>query len=738
MAFESFGLGGFLTFDVKGAIANMGAAEEKFKGLQKGAGKVQGALGDMGGAAAGISAAAAGVAVGIGAGTKVAADFEQALANIRAAAPEVTAEQMSAIAVLSKDMGAKTSFSAKQAAEGMNELVRAGIDVKDAMTALPGVLAAAEAEGMDLGRAASIVSQIMSSLGEKDTNRIADALAAGSAASLSSIVGLGEAFTYGAAGARKMGMNVNEATAVFGALSNAGLDASMAGTSFTTMVNGLVSPTDKAKSALDTLKVSMVDSAGKFRPIADVIDEIQKKLTSVTDIEKRAAIQGDLFTNGAERAFSALANNLHEPDKGLIALNAKLKQATGAATVMASVRMNTLTGEIERAQSATEGLILELFGPAIPAFRSMMIGVGSAVDWLRNSFIALPESVRNGIGTAIAVVGVLAVVIAGVAGVAAAVLIGLGSIIGSVVSLGLAWGFIGPLLILLGKVILVFGLIAFAVTALWGQIKAFFVGFYASTRFYFEFLSDSAMYAFGMVKEAWNYLVETFSSGTNQYGADWTKIGKIVGIVVNVIIAALGYLLQVASWVFAGIILAVSQAIKMIRPFLNLGIAMVGGLADAFIAFADGRIVQGLALLGASLLDLVLMPLRSILTAAFAVSDALGIQIPDGLRQFVEGGLVSFVRESQTPIGQSMEADADVGNARAEKENQSMETMSMEVAGALKGVKIDNKVEVKLDGRKVASSVARHNLDISEREGASLQPYQRRKALDHGAVPLRG
>ena len=56
----------------------------------------------------------------------------------------VVSKQMSAQAV---DLGAKTSKSASEVAEGMNELAQLGFNANQVMKAMPGVISAAEASG---------------------------------------------------------------------------------------------------------------------------------------------------------------------------------------------------------------------------------------------------------------------------------------------------------------------------------------------------------------------------------------------------------------------------------------------------------------------------------------------------------------------------------------------------------------------------------------------------------------
>ena len=81
-------------------------------------------------AAAGFAIGGA-AAVGFGAITvNAAAGFEQAMANVKAVSG-ATAEEVAALDKLALKLGKDTVFSAKQAAQGMEEMVKGGISVAD-------------------------------------------------------------------------------------------------------------------------------------------------------------------------------------------------------------------------------------------------------------------------------------------------------------------------------------------------------------------------------------------------------------------------------------------------------------------------------------------------------------------------------------------------------------------------------------------------------------------------------
>ena len=104
------------------------------------------------------------VVAGIGASVGTAAKFEQSMARV-AAVSGATGDEFSALEDAARDLGATTTFSASQAAEGMGFLAMAGFDATEIIASMPGVLNLASAAQMDLATTADIASNILTGFG---------------------------------------------------------------------------------------------------------------------------------------------------------------------------------------------------------------------------------------------------------------------------------------------------------------------------------------------------------------------------------------------------------------------------------------------------------------------------------------------------------------------------------------------------------------------------------------------
>src|SRR5690625_475080 len=100
------------------------------------------------------------IAGGLGFAVKKAMDFESQMSSV-AAISGATGDDLKALEQTARDWGASTSFSAKEAAEGLEYMALAGWDTEQMMGGIGPVLHLAEAGALDLGRASDLVTDSM-------------------------------------------------------------------------------------------------------------------------------------------------------------------------------------------------------------------------------------------------------------------------------------------------------------------------------------------------------------------------------------------------------------------------------------------------------------------------------------------------------------------------------------------------------------------------------------------------
>ena len=178
----------------------------------------------------GAGALAAGVA-----SVKMAGDYEQGL-NIFKSVSGATAQQMAMVAAKARELGQDASLpgvSARDAANAMTELSKAGLSVNDTLAASKGVMSLAKAGQIEVADAATIAAQALNAFKLKgsDAGKVADVLANGANASATDIRGLSLGLQQSAAVASQFGISLEDTVTALGLFANRGMQGSDAGTS---------------------------------------------------------------------------------------------------------------------------------------------------------------------------------------------------------------------------------------------------------------------------------------------------------------------------------------------------------------------------------------------------------------------------------------------------------------------------------------------------------------------------
>lgn len=346
---------GKISIDASGVNKGVSQAQRGLAGFQKAAGV----------AFTGVAAAGA----ALGAVVSEAADFEQSMADL-AAVSGVTGKQFDDLQAMAIDMGNTTAFSAKEAADGMTFLAMAGFETDQIMDAIPGTLNLAAAGNLDLAESADIASNVLTGMGMEagEMNRVADVLAATASRTNTNVQQLGEAFSYAAPNAAALGLSVEQTSAAIGIMSDAGIQASSAGTALNSMLQSLASPTNSAKVAMRDLGINVYDAQGNIRDFPSILEDFRGALDGLTEQEQAEKLN-DIFNARGLRGFRVL---LSDSSKDLSTLSSELENAGGAAERMAKRRLETLQGQLKLLQSALSGVAIEMGNELLPVLTSLV------------------------------------------------------------------------------------------------------------------------------------------------------------------------------------------------------------------------------------------------------------------------------------------------------------------------------------------------------------------------------
>ena len=302
------------------------------------------------------------VAMGTGV-IKTGMDFEASMSKVQAISG-ATGKDFESLKNQAMDLGAKTVFSASEAASGMEYLALAGWKTQDILDGMPGLLDLAAAGAMDLGRAADIVSDTMSAFGMEATKagHAADVFAYAQANANTNVEQMGEAMKYVAPVANTMGWSLEGASAGMMALADNGLKGSIAGQAFASSLGRLAKPTKEMSETMNELGIKFFDAEGKMKPLPKVVAELEKATKGMTQEQKSATLT-TLF--GAE-AYKHWAILLNTGSDELSKMTKELEASDGAASKMAKTMQDNAAGKMKEFQSAMEGLSITLANHVLP------------------------------------------------------------------------------------------------------------------------------------------------------------------------------------------------------------------------------------------------------------------------------------------------------------------------------------------------------------------------------------
>ncbi|CAN7466123.1 phage tail tape measure protein [Pseudarthrobacter oxydans] len=319
----------------------------------------------------------AGLLAGVGVAVKSFMEFDSAMAEVQASTHE-TAGNMELLREAAVNAGADTAFSAAEAAGAIDELAKAGVSTKDILGGgLSGALSLAAAGSLEVGKAAEIAASALTQFGLKgeDIPHIADLLAAGAGKAQGSVEDMGMALNQVGLVAAQTGLSIEETTGGLAAFASAGLTGSDAGTSFKTMLAAVTPNSKEAAKAMEELGISAFDANGEFIGLSEYAGVLQGAMSGLTD-EQRMVTMETIFGSDAVRAASVL---YEQGAAGVEKWEAAVNDA-GYAAVTASIKQDTLAGDIEKLGGSIDSVFIKSGSGAAEALRGLVQGAEDLVD----------------------------------------------------------------------------------------------------------------------------------------------------------------------------------------------------------------------------------------------------------------------------------------------------------------------------------------------------------------------
>ena len=297
--------------------------------------------------AASAIAGAGAYAIGVG------ASFEEGMSGV-AAISGATGDELKKLEDTAKELGAKTKFSASEAAEAMTNLAAAGFTTNEIVDATGGLMNLAAASGEDLATSTDIAASTLRGFGlnASDTAHVADVLAENANRTNAAVSDTGEAMKYIAPVAKAMGISFEETSAAIGIMANSGIKGSQAGTTLRGALTRLVKPTGDMVSTMEDLGVEFFDAQGNMKPLKGIIKELEKGTKGLTTQQKNQA----LTTLFGQEALSGMLSLVDGGADQLEDLTQSYIDCDGSAQSMADTMNDNLSGQMTILGSSLEGL----------------------------------------------------------------------------------------------------------------------------------------------------------------------------------------------------------------------------------------------------------------------------------------------------------------------------------------------------------------------------------------------
>jgi len=363
---------------------------------------------------------------------KIGVEYEQSM-NMMQAVTSMTAEEMKRADALAIKLGNDLTLpgiSAKDAAEAMTELGKNGMTAAQAMDAVRGTLLLSTAAGISAAEAAEITANSLNmfNLSATESSRVADLLAGAANASSAEILDIAASLQQAGAVFANAKVPIEDVVTLIGLMANQGIKGSDAGTSLKTMMQRLQSPTDNAAAALKGLNIQIYDQKGAMLPMRDIISQFENSLKGLTQQQKDQTLN-TIFGADAVRAASIVFS---EGTAGYDKMAEAVKRAN-AAQELAAARTKGLGGAWEAFKSQLETGALIVFNRIKPMLNELVLSIGEGVQKLTDAFVNLSPGAQQAV---LVIVGLVAA--------------------------------LGPLLIIVGAVVMAAGSLATAIGALGG------------------------------------------------------------------------------------------------------------------------------------------------------------------------------------------------------------------------------------------------------------------------------
>ncbi|UZQ67177.1 phage tail tape measure protein [Enterobacter kobei] len=462
--------------------------------------------------------------------------------------------EMQVLRKQARQLGDNTAASADDAASAQIIIAKSGGDADAIQAATPVTLNMALSNQRSMEENAALLTGMKSAfqLSNDQISHIGDVLSMAMNKTAADFDGLSDALTYAAPVAKNAGVSIEQTAAMVGALHDAKITGSMAGTGSRAILSRLQAPTGKAYEAIKELGVKTSDSKGNTRPIFSILKEMQRSFEKNNlGTSQRGEYMKTIF---GEEASSAAAVLMTAASTGkLDKLTAAFKASDGKTEELVKIMQDNLGGDFKEFQSAYEAVGTDLFDQQEGALRKLTQTATQYVltldGWItRNKSLATTIGVV--VGGALGLIGV----IGGIGLIAWPVVMGINAVIAAAGLLGTVFTVTG------GAIATALGAISLPVIAVVAAVVAGAI----------------------LIRKYWEPISAFFSGVVEGLKAAFAPVAEIFAPLAPMFDSVIEKLRGVWQW-FTDLITPIKATQSTLDGFKNAGVVFGQALADALM-----------------------------------------------------------------------------------------------------------------------------------------------------------
>ena len=482
-----------------------------------------------------------------GASVKAFANFDQAMTESLAIQKNVGEAMRAEMEATARELSTKSITSATDLARAYYYLASAGLDAEKSVAALETVNNFAVAGMFDMSQATTMLANSQSALGMKVENttqnmknmtRIADVLVGANTLADATVEQFARSLTNKAAASMKaLNMSVEEGVSVLADFAEQGIKGQRGGQAFEIVTRDLQQAALRSKDAWEKMGISIYDAQEKFRPFADIIEDLTLRFSTMTDKQKQ---QSAMQLGFQARSFSYLKMLLKTSDT-MRGFQKRLEDMGGMTKQVADNQLKSFTSQMAILKNQVVDVAIGIGEQLAPYILRLNEYLQKGIDWW--------NKLDGGVKRVVVVVGLFVAAI----GPVLLVLGTLASLAGTVVGMLASWP------VVIGLIIAAVGGLVYKLVGkeslvnAWEVVKDAMVKFYHFTVGFVSNFSENIKILIEWLKENWkNMVFDLYNLWATQTKNMVGNLGIILKTALELFFYFQGYLTKIFDDLFQG------------------------------------------------------------------------------------------------------------------------------------------------------------------------------------------